>query len=144
MNKEEVMSESEGAYSTSSFSCWRKLWNILEDIIKRFKTFIGFASQSQDHAQPQSTKSTVCDTTLISFFYMFIFSGSQSKSVNRTSRVYIAQVECLWTGAPMFNQINYASDQNKTNICRRRKWRWWKQKNMLKPQRRRVDQQEEA
>ncbi|KAL1830981.1 hypothetical protein ACET3Z_000632 [Daucus carota] len=93
MNKEEVMSESEGAYSTSSFSCWRKLWNILEDIIKRFKTFIGFASQSQDHAQPQSTKSTV---------------------------------ECLWTGAPMFNQINYASDQNKTNICRRRKWRWWK------------------
>lgn len=55
------MSESEEGAYYSTFFCWKKLWNILEEIIKRFKTFIGymgFSSQSQDHAQPQSTQST--------------------------------------------------------------------------------------
>ncbi|KAL8110695.1 hypothetical protein AgCh_026435 [Apium graveolens] len=61
MTKEEVnvMSESEGAYY-SPFSCWKMLWNILEQFIKRFKIIIGymaFASPSQDHAQPQTTQS---------------------------------------------------------------------------------------
>lgn len=63
MTKEEVMSESEGAYYFSSFSCWKNLWTILEEIIKRFKTviaYMGFASQSQDHAQPQTRQSIVC------------------------------------------------------------------------------------
>ncbi|KAK1371654.1 hypothetical protein POM88_037746 [Heracleum sosnowskyi] len=60
MTKEEVMSESEGAYFSPFFS-WKKLWNILEEIITRFKTIIGymgFSSPSQDHAQPQSTQSS--------------------------------------------------------------------------------------
>ncbi|WOG81793.1 hypothetical protein DCAR_0100944 [Daucus carota subsp. sativus] len=90
MNKEEVMSESEGAYSTSSFSCWRKLWNILEDIIKRFKTFIGFASQSQDHAQPQSTKSTEEEVEVVEVEEYVETTTSTSRSIGGSIMMFRA------------------------------------------------------